>query len=432
MPVSIFVPSKLNDIAVRPSGSDDTELLQWHLDRAGSIILGDGEFTFSDTLHPQSDSHIAGLGMGITILQSGDIPSDDPTAGYTTKIQMRPLNVNNVLIRDLTLKALAPVDNLIGITAEEGCNNVHFLRIEATGQSKPPLRFNRGVSNSSIIGCYVHDTIRFGSGILIDQFIDASGVNFPHTQTPVENILVAHNVVVNSAADFGQGSIGIFNSGVGCIVRGIRILGNIMDNGVLAVSGTPNGLFLNLGVSSLTEDVLIQGNQVKNMPDTGGFYGAGFYLKASGAATIGRRISAVDNHFLDNYYGIIVQQDSPSLFADLLIDQNLLRGNTISPLSLIGGSPMVVGPNLKLRNNTGFASDNTGTATVANGTTSIAVSHGLDATPALSQITVTPTNNLGSATKFWVSNVTSTQFTINVDANPGATTATFVWKAELL
>lgn len=85
----------------------------------------------------------------------------------------------------------------------------------------------------------------------------------------------------------------------------------------------------------------------------------------------------------------------------------------------------------KARNNIGFVTEASGTATVANGTTSIAVTHGLGVTPALKDIRVTPTNNMGSATKFWISTPTSTQFTINVDANPGATTATFVWAAAL-
>jgi len=39
-----------------------------------------------------------------------------------------------------------------------------------------------------------------------------------------------------------------------------------------------------------------------------------------------------------------------------------------------------------------------------------------------------PTNNLGSATKFWVSNVGATTFRINTDVNPGVTTATFNWQ----
>jgi hypothetical protein len=85
--------------------------------------------------------------------------------------------------------------------------------------------------------------------------------------------------------------------------------------------------------------------------------------------------------------------------------------------------------NTIIRNNLGYATETDGTATVANGTTSIAVTHGLAATPNLQDISVTPTNDLGNASQFWISTPTSTQFTINVDADPGAGTATFVWKA---
>jgi hypothetical protein len=69
-----------------------------------------------------------------------------------------------------------------------------------------------------------------------------------------------------------------------------------------------------------------------------------------------------------------------------------------------------------------------GTATVANGTTNIDVTHGYGATPDVSQLHITATNNLGSATKWWVSNIGGTTFRINVNADPGATTATFSWR----
>jgi hypothetical protein len=71
-----------------------------------------------------------------------------------------------------------------------------------------------------------------------------------------------------------------------------------------------------------------------------------------------------------------------------------------------------------------------GTATVASGQTSIVVTHGYGATPVLQDITVTPTNNLGSAAKFWISTPTSTQFTINVNADPTGSGATFVWRVK--
>ena len=84
-----------------------------------------------------------------------------------------------------------------------------------------------------------------------------------------------------------------------------------------------------------------------------------------------------------------------------------------------------------MRDNIGFVSEKSGTATVANGSTSIEVEHGLGATPAIQDISVTPTNNLGNASKFWISDVDSDSFQINVDADPGNDTATFAWSAMI-
>lgn len=76
----------------------------------------------------------------------------------------------------------------------------------------------------------------------------------------------------------------------------------------------------------------------------------------------------------------------------------------------------------------GWLSENSGTATVANGQTTVVVTHGLATTPA--RVYVTPTL-LSNAASFWVTNKTSTQFTINVNADPGAGTATFDWMATV-
>lgn len=111
---------------------------------------------------------------------------------------------------------------------------------------------------------------------------------------------------------------------------------------------------------------------------------------------------------------------------------NVITGNTLSQNS----APTITmlesaGTNTIVRNNIGWVTESNGTATVTNGTTSIAVNHGLSTTPALNMISVTPTNNLGTATKFWISGIGATQFTINVDANPGSNTATFAWSARM-
>ena len=57
--------------------------------------------------------------------------------------------------------------------------------------------------------------------------------------------------------------------------------------------------------------------------------------------------------------------------------------------------------------------ENSGTATIASGATSVTVDHGLVSAP--SKVLVTPRGNIGS---IWVSNVTDTQFTINCSNAP--------------
>jgi len=81
-----------------------------------------------------------------------------------------------------------------------------------------------------------------------------------------------------------------------------------------------------------------------------------------------------------------------------------------------------------IRNNRGYVTENSGTATVLNATTSIVVTHGLATTP--TRVQITPRENPTNAVSFWwVDTLTTTQFTINVNANPGASNLDFDWRA---
>jgi len=81
-----------------------------------------------------------------------------------------------------------------------------------------------------------------------------------------------------------------------------------------------------------------------------------------------------------------------------------------------------------VRKNINYVTSNSGTATVDNGATYVDVTHGLEITPSAARIHLTATNNLGDASHYWVSDIGATTFRINVDADPGATTATFAWE----
>jgi hypothetical protein len=106
--------------------------------------------------------------------------------------------------------------------------------------------------------------------------------------------------------------------------------------------------------------------------------------------------------------------------SSVLVRNNIISGFTANNIYVNSGT-------FVYENNTGYVTENMGTATVPNGATYIDVAHGLAITPSINNIVVTPTNNMGSATKFWISNAGASTFRINVDADPGAGTATFSW-----
>jgi len=74
-----------------------------------------------------------------------------------------------------------------------------------------------------------------------------------------------------------------------------------------------------------------------------------------------------------------------------------------------------------------------GTGTITSGGTTDVITHGLDFTPTAEQIqivlTENPTNTPGA---IWVDTITSTQFTVNCENDPGASNLDFRWLAAVL
>jgi len=92
------------------------------------------------------------------------------------------------------------------------------------------------------------------------------------------------------------------------------------------------------------------------------------------------------------------------------------------------GIVSLVGVNTIIKECNGYVTSSKGTATVADDATYVDVTHGLSKTPVAQEIVVTPTNNLGDASFYWISDVGASTFRINVDGDPGAGTATFAWQ----
>jgi len=115
------------------------------------------------------------------------------------------------------------------------------------------------------------------------------------------------------------------------------------------------------------------------------------------------------------------------LDTDGILGANIVIGNTTS-----GNTNNIVptGTDEIVVMNRGYVTSNSGTATVLNTTTSIVVNHGLATTP--TRVQITPTENPTNAVSFWwVDTLTATQFTIHVNADPGASNLDFDWRAVI-
>lgn len=123
----------------------------------------------------------------------------------------------------------------------------------------------------------------------------------------------------------------------------------------------------------------------------------------------------------------LIREESTGGSGDNLIEGNAVVANAAATVALMETSGVAT---TIVRNNVGWVTESNGVATIISGTTSVVVNHNLAITPALKNFNITPTNNLGASTKFWMSGVSATQFTINVDIDPGVNTATFAWSAR--
>lgn len=101
----------------------------------------------------------------------------------------------------------------------------------------------------------------------------------------------------------------------------------------------------------------------------------------------------------------------------------------------VGTTKIVVpaGERCRVRDVNSWVTENAGTATILNVTSSIAVTHGLSVTPAASQISITPTMSTLSAamddTHMWITGITSTQFTVNI-AGSASDNIDFGWYVD--
>lgn len=87
----------------------------------------------------------------------------------------------------------------------------------------------------------------------------------------------------------------------------------------------------------------------------------------------------------------------------------------------------------RIRDNIGWITENSGTGSIASGTTADVIAHGLSVTPTVDDISITlaenPTNTPGA---IWVDTIGAANFTVNCENDPGASNLDFGWRVAVL
>jgi hypothetical protein len=114
----------------------------------------------------------------------------------------------------------------------------------------------------------------------------------------------------------------------------------------------------------------------------------------------------------------------------VFFDNSVANGSTMT-IDWVCANYGATAPNYPISADTNYTDKNKGNASILSGQTAVTVTHELNVTPSLQDIRVTPTNSLGSASKYWISNPTATTFQINVNVDPGVSGAAFVWNIDV-
>ena len=235
-------------------------------------------------------------------------------------------------------------------------------------------------------------------------------------------IVVKGNILNNIGANSTDVSAISVANGQRCLVIGNTII-NIPHAGI--DTGTDgehiiiaNNLLYNCGYVSamwVRSGSLVIGNV---FIDCGHGYSESCAIKianSSHAIVMGNRIYDTRTGAERLAYGIRESGDS---------DYNTIVHNDIENVQT--QAIEVLGANTIVKYNKGYPTENSGTATIAAGNTSVTVNHGLASTP--SKVLVTPLGDPGD--RYYVTNITGTSFDIVIATAPSSDVP-FAWYAEV-
>lgn len=399
--------------------TDDTAAIQGAINATpstgGMVYLPAGTYRISSSIIVKNHLTLAGSGSANSIIK----PIDGyGLAAVITQASLSLGNICRAVFRDFQIYGNVENgnDNVYGINiAGYECDyiNISVRRCEVGIDTDLNTDVER--LRNHISGCRVHDCDQIGIRLSPSSIID-NGTLVSSTGLRLEPLSWKWN------------ASGIFVDGGGCMINCCHLWDNPRQIYARCVDGLQitNNLFEasineSIYISGSANNMLISGNRFDDYHAHATAADTSFLvLDITNTETGGRRICIQNNLFIpsSSYTRLHCVIESANC------DFNVITNNTMS--GACSGTPV-------LKVGTHTISDNlksSGMVTIASGSTSTVVTHDLGCIPDISGIVVTPINNLGNATKFWVSDISATNFTINVNTDPGVNTATFAWQAK--
>jgi parallel beta-helix repeat protein len=360
-------------ITLSPCGADDTLQIQAAIDslpNGGLIHLEAGQFNCGKVP----------LRNKITIQGEGD--------------------ATVIRLKDSTNKELFSKTN--------GGTGIHIrnLCIDGNRQNNTvghPIEF-KDVVDSSITNCKIYNSsqngIRWdgctGNLIAFNQIYDNAfcGIRCGETGTSLHSRIIG-NYTLNNLV------IGISVDSVSRFVLNSNVSNNNGDNGIDLCA---------------SNECVVMGNECLSNANQGIAFDGWTYPNK----TVNDNIAIGNVCAYNGQYGF----DTANVNSGMLISNNVLKYNTLGAVRDTG-----TGTGKKINHNQGFRTESSGTVQIPAGSTFVVVNHSLNINVGERNIALTPSNSLGMATKYWISDVGITSFRINVNTDPLSGGAWFNWQA---
>ncbi|MDY6966101.1 MAG: right-handed parallel beta-helix repeat-containing protein [Halobacteriota archaeon] len=248
------------------------------------------------------------------------------------------------------------------------------------------------------------------------------------------NVIISNNEVVNSNNRgihvYGDGSTSYSN---------ISISGNQISYGNIYISNLKDSVISNNHICDTQysgmdirgiKNSVISGNVIKNSGQTGDSnYDDGISIHDGSYSVTASINNIITNNRIFDDQATKTQEVGIKTFENS--DYNLIKNNNVDGNN--GAGIEVAGSNTFVGFNIGYITENSGTGSITSGGTTDVITHGLSVTPTAEDISITlkenPTNTPGA---IWVDTITSTQFTVNCENDPGASNLDFGWRAIVL